>query len=85
MALFSGLVQQLLQQVNQPSSVSKPEYTNFYVTPGEKLNIEQGNNINSGTFYVTPDKPLDIVSGREFKSKGGLIKGYPKLAKKGWK
>jgi hypothetical protein len=85
MALFSGLVQQLLQQANQPSSVSKPEYTNFYTTPGEKLNIEQGNNINSGTFYVTPDKPLDIVSGREFKSKGGLIKGYPKLAKKGWK
>lgn len=84
MALLSGLIQQIIGQMPS-SSVSKPEYTNFYTKPGEKLNIEQGNNVNSGTFYVTPDKPLDIVTGTEFKSKGGIIKGYPKLAKKGWK
>ena len=31
-------------------------------------------------YFIYPDKIL-----REKKSKGGLIKGKPKLAKKGWK
>jgi hypothetical protein len=75
MGLMNGLVQQLLQQIDQPSSVSKPEYTNFYTKPGEKLNIDQGNNVDSGTFYVAPNKPLDIVSGTQFKSKGGVVRG----------
>jgi len=83
MSLFSGLVQQLLGQMPS-SSVSKPEYTNFYTKPGEKLNIEQGNNVKSGTFYVTPDKPLDIVSGAEFKSKGGVVRGV-RIATRGAK
>ena len=74
MALLSGLVKQILGDL-PASSVSKPEYTNFYTKPGEKLNIEQGNNVDSGTFYVAPNKPLDIVSGAEFKSKGGMIRG----------
>jgi hypothetical protein len=75
MALLSGLVQQLLGQIDTPSSVSKPEYTNFYTKPGEKLNIEQGNNVDSGTFYIAPNKPLEIVSGQNFKSKGGVVRG----------
>ena len=75
MALLSGLVQKLIGQIDTPSAISKPEYTNFYVKPGEKLNIEQGNNVDSGTFYVAPNKPLEIVSGQNFKSKGGAVRG----------
>jgi len=74
MALLSGLVKQILGDL-PASSVSKPEYTNFYTKPGEKLNIDQGNNVDSGTFYVAPNKPLEIVSGQNFKSKGGVVRG----------
>jgi len=51
----------LLQQAELPSSTSKPEYTNFYVRPGEKLDIQQGNEVGANSFIT--------------KKGGGVVRG----------
>jgi hypothetical protein len=88
MGMLGNLVRQglsVIEDVQQRSQKPNPNYSNFYVTPGEKLNIQEQSNTGTVPFYVAPNKQLEIEANPEFKSKGGLIKGYPKLAKKGWK
>ena len=87
MGIFGNLVRQglsVIEEAQQRSQQNNPNYSNFYVRPGEKLNIEPGNNIDSGAFYVAPNKQLEIASNTEFKSKGGVVRGV-RIATRGAK
>ena len=76
---------QKLDKLPKGSKIKSVDITEKDLTIGNKVAKKLNPNCSGADCNVIlPKKYLDKIDVEEFKL-GGLIKGYPKLAKKGWK
>jgi len=76
---------QKLDELPKGSKIKSVDVTEKDLTIGNKVAKKVNPNcIEADCNVILPKKYLDKIDVEEFKL-GGLIKGFPKLAKRGWK
>ena len=76
---------QKLDELPKGSKIKSVDITEKDLTIGNKVAKKLNPNcMEADCNVILPKKYLDKIDVEEFK-RGGIIKGFPKLAKKGWK